>query len=100
VPREGLLFGAVSIGDIALACFFRNAAFARFRIDAARWPLTAAFVERVLQLQSFEKLKPLEDRLRRTPLGQHRAVLEEMGVQLTGDSLGAAEPRRGIMRID
>jgi glutathione S-transferase len=100
VPGEGFLFGAVSIGDIALACFFRNAAFARFRIDAARWPLTAAFVARVLQLQSFEKLKPLEDRLRRTPLGQHRAVLEEMGIPLTGDSLGAAAPRRGIMRID
>ncbi len=100
VPGEGFLFRSVSIGDIALACFFRNAAFARFRIDAARWPLTAAFVERVLQMESFEKLKPLEERLRRTPLGQHRAVLEEMGIPLTRDSLGAAAPRRGIMRID
>src|SRR5262249_48302009 len=46
VPAEGFLFGTFSIGDIALACFFRNAAFARFRIDSTRWPLTAAFVER------------------------------------------------------
>jgi glutathione S-transferase len=100
VPREGFLFGAVSIGDIALACFFRNAAFARFRIDAARWPLTAAFVERVLQIDSLEKLKPAEERLRRTPLGQHRAVLAEMGVPLTRDSFATATPRRGVMRID
>jgi glutathione S-transferase len=100
VPGEGFLFGAVSIGDIALACFFRNAAFARFRIDDARWPLTAAFVERVLRLESFDKLKPVEERLRRTPLGQHRTVLAEMGVPLTPDSFATATPRRGVMRID
>jgi len=100
VPSEGFLFGAISIGDIALACFFRNAAFARFRIDAARWPRTAAFVERALQIDSFEKLKPLEERLRRTPLLQHRAALAEMGVPLTRDSYGTATPRRGVMRID
>jgi glutathione S-transferase len=79
VPAQEFLFGGVSIADIAIACFFRNAAFARFQIDAARWPRTAAFVERVLRLDSFEKLKPIEERLRRTPLAQQRAVLAEMG---------------------
>jgi glutathione S-transferase len=38
VPRDGFVFGSVSIADISIATFFRNAAFARFRIDAARWP--------------------------------------------------------------
>ncbi len=99
-PAEGFLFGEVSIADIALACFFRNAAFARLRIDAARWPLTAAFVERVLTLDSFEKLKPIEERLRRTPLAQQRAVLAEMGVPLTQDTYGTSAPRRGVMHID
>lgn len=100
VPGEEFLFGGVSIADIAIACFFRNAAFARFRIDAARWPLTASFVERVLKLDSFEKLKPIEERLRRTPVAQHRAVLAEMGVPLTQDTYGTSAPRRGVMRID
>lgn len=100
VPAQEFLFGGVSIADIAIACFFRNAAFARFRIDTARWPLTAAFVERVLTLGSFEKLKPIEERLRRTPLAQHRAVLAEMGVLLTQDTYGTSAPRRGVMRID
>jgi len=100
VPREGFLFGTISIGDVAIACFFRNAGFAKFRINAARWPLTAAFVERVLQIDSFEALKPLEERLRRTPLREHRAVLAEMGLPLTRDSLATTTPRRGVMRIE
>lgn len=99
-PAQGFIFGALSIADISLACFFRNAAFARFRVDATRWPLTAAFVERVLKIESFEKLKPFEDRLRRTPLGEHRAALAEMGVPLTRDTHGTSTPRRGMMRID
>ncbi len=99
-PEQGFRFGALSIADITIACFFRNAGFARFRVDAARWPRTAAFVERVLKIESFEKLKPIEERLRRTPLSQHRAVSAEMGVTLTRDSYGVSAPRRGIMRID
>jgi glutathione S-transferase len=100
VPAEGFLFGRVSIADIAIACFFRNAAFARFRVDGSRWPLTAAFVERVLGIESFEKLKPIEERMRRTPLTQQRAVLAEMGIPLTSETYGTEVPRRGIMRID
>ncbi|MFZ2061449.1 MAG: glutathione S-transferase family protein [Candidatus Binatus sp.] len=100
VPAEGFIFGSVSIADISIACFFRNATFARFQLDAARWPGTAAFVERVLRLESFEKLKPIEERLRRTPLMQHRAALMEMGVPITQDTYGTAKPRRGVMRID
>src|SRR6185295_18748906 len=52
LPATGFLFGALSIADIAIASFFRNAAFARFSVDATRWPATAAFVDRVLQLDS------------------------------------------------
>jgi glutathione S-transferase len=100
VPAEGFIFGSLSIADISIACFFRNAAFARFQPDAARWPRTAAFVERTLKLPSFEKLKPLEDRLRRTPLAQHRAGLAELGVPLSESSCGTTQARRGMMRTD
>jgi glutathione S-transferase len=100
VPAQGFVCGAVSIADIALACFFRNAAFARFQVDATRWPLTAAFVERVLALDSFAKLKPIEERMRRTPVAKQRAILAEMGVALTQETYGTNVPRRGVMRID
>jgi glutathione S-transferase len=98
VPPTGFLFGDLSIADIAIACFFRNAAFARFQVDAARWPRTAGFVERVLGLESFLKLRPIEDRLMRTPIEHHRNVLTELGAPLASESYGTKTPRRGLMR--
>jgi glutathione S-transferase len=98
LPARGFCCGELSIADIAIACFFRNAAFARFRVDAGRWPVTAAFVERVLALDAFAKLAPFEDRLMRTPIAKHRSVLAEMGAALTSESLGTGVPRRGVMR--
>ncbi len=100
VPVKGFIFGEVTVADISIACFFRNAAFARFRVDAARWPRTAAFVDRVFKLESFQKLAPIEDRLLRTPPKQHRAVLKEMGAPLMAETYGTEKPRRGLMRID
>ena len=100
LPAEGFIFGKVSIADISIACFFRNAAFARFQVDAARWPRTASFVSRVLNLPSFEKLKAIEDRLIRTPIAQHRAALIEIGIPVMKNTCGTEEPRRGVMQID
>jgi glutathione S-transferase len=99
LPREGFLFGEVSVADVSIAVFFRNAAFARFTVDAGRWPVAAAFVARVLGLESFRKLEPFENRMMRTPIAQHRAALAEMGAPLTSESYAAASPRRGMMRI-
>ena len=99
VPANGFLFGTLSIADISLATFFRNAAFARFTIDPARWPRTASFVERVLATPPFQKLARLEDRLIRTPIQQHRKVLTELGVPLTAETLAVSRPRRGVMPI-
>ncbi len=100
LPAEGFFFGAEPmIADVAIATFFRNAAFARFTIDATRWSRTAGFVSRVLGLESFRRLMPFEERMIRTPIDRHRAVLEEMGAPLTADSMGTTAPRRGIMRI-
>ena len=99
LPAGGFLFGSLSVADVAVATFFRNAAFARFTVDAARWPLTASFVERVLRIDSFAKLLPFEKTLLRTPVAQHRAALAEMGAPLTSDTFGTPNPRRGIMQI-
>jgi len=79
LPADGFLFGAVSVADVAIATFFRNAAFARFTVDVARWPKTAAFVGRVLGLEEFARLQPFEERCIRTPVAKHRDVLAELG---------------------
>jgi len=99
LPAGGFLFGSLSVADVAVATFFRNAAFARFTVDAARWPLTASFVERVLRIESFAKLLPFEKTLLRTPVAQHRAALAEIGAPLTSDTFGTANPRRGVMHV-
>jgi glutathione S-transferase len=99
LPIDGFAFGAMSIADISLACFFRNAELARFAIDAARWPKTAAVVARTLASAPFQKLRPIEDRMIRTPIAEHRRVLAELGVVLAPDTVGSPTPRRGVMPL-
>ena len=99
LPAEGFLFGAISIADISLAAFFRNAAFARYAIDAGRWPKTAAFVARVLAHASFAKLRPFEEVLLRTPIANHRAALKDAGAPVSDTTFGTAAPRRGLLTI-
>jgi len=98
LPRAGFLFGAVGIADIAIAVFFRNAAFARYRVDPQRWPLTAAFVDRVLAEECLAKLQPFEALMLRTPIAQHRSALLAAGAPVTAETVGGAVPRRGVMR--
>jgi glutathione S-transferase len=99
LPADGFLFGSLGIADISIACFFRNARFVRFRVDAERWPRTAAFVDRVLGSEPFVRVKPFEDRMIRTPIAGHRAALAEMGAPLTADTFATSEPRRGMMHV-
>ena len=100
MPEHGFLFGDVGVADVAITAFFRNAAFVRYRIDAARWPRTAAFVERTLALPAFQALAGFEERTLRTPVAQQRDVLIEMGAPVTGTTLGNVAPRRGIMKVE
>ncbi|HEX6571300.1 MAG TPA: hypothetical protein VF055_04695, partial [Steroidobacteraceae bacterium] len=81
----------------ALAVPFRNLGFARHRVDAGRWPRTAAFVDRVLAQDVFTRLRDFEERQVRTPIPQQRAVLAGMGAPLTERSCGTDAPRRGPM---
>jgi glutathione S-transferase len=99
LPADGFAFGSPSIADISLAVFFRNAAFARYQVDAGRWPRVAGLVDRVLNLESFVKLRRFEEKCIRTPVAQHRAVLAELGAPLTEETFFTDQPRRGIMQI-
>jgi glutathione S-transferase len=97
VPGEAWLFGEISVADIAISVFFRNAAFAGFQVDAGRWPRTAAFVARTLNHPAFLALRPFEELLLRTPIPRQRDALREAGAPVSEHTLGGPEPRRGIL---
>jgi glutathione S-transferase len=99
VPESGFACGDLSVADLSICAFFRNAKFARWKTDAERWPRTAAYVERVLSLDCFARLVPFEERMLRVPIAQHRAALAEMNAPLTSETWGTATPRPGLMRI-
>jgi len=99
LPHAGFLFGELSIADISVAAFFRNAAFARYSVDATRWPRTAAFVDRVLGLDAFARLRPFEEISTRTPIDRHRAALRDAGAPISDETYGTPRPRRGVLQI-
>jgi glutathione S-transferase len=99
LPADGFLLGQLSIADITIAAFFRNARWARFEVDARRWPRTAGLVRRVLSLPAFLKLAPYEDMMLRTPVDRQRAVLAEAGFPLADEGLKGAAPQRGAMSV-
>ena len=47
VPKEGFIFGDFTIADISIISPFINAGYANYQMDAARWPLFSAFINRV-----------------------------------------------------
>ena len=98
-PDEGFRFGALGLADIAPACFFRNAGWVRFQVDAARWPRAAAWMGRTLATPAFIKLAALEDAILRTPIGEQRDRLRNLGAPVSPETLAAASPRRGVMPI-
>jgi len=98
-PGDGFRFGELSIADVAIACFFRNAQFARYQVDRERWPRTASWVERTLALPAFARLEPYEQKSARTPIGKQREALAAIGAPLTAESWGTAAPQRGLMKI-
>ncbi|GAA4095804.1 glutathione S-transferase family protein [Zhongshania borealis] len=56
LPKEGFLFGELTIADISIVSPFINAAYANYHVDAARWPIFSGFIERV---KGHEVIAPL-----------------------------------------
>jgi glutathione S-transferase len=100
LPDEDFLFGpGIGLADISIATFFRNGAYVGVEVDAARWPRTAAFVERALAEPCFADLLPLEQtQMSAHPQGRRQALLAA-GAPLTAETFGTREPRRGVMRL-
>jgi glutathione S-transferase len=99
LPEQGFVCGTLSMADIAVATFFRNAGFAGCHVDAERWPRTAGFVERVLDLEAFRTLAPFEALTLRTPPAVLRAALAEAGAPIAADTCSTDTPRRGAMTV-
>lgn len=97
VPEDGYFFDQISIADISIASFFRNQQFIGFTIDTGHWPKTAAFIDRVLDHDSFRKLHPYEEAIATGLPTEHRDALQAAGCPLTPDTLGTDTPRRGWM---
>jgi glutathione S-transferase len=100
IPESGFLFGGeIGLADISIASFFRNAFHIGFAVDKARWPLTAAFVDRALAHPCLASLLPFEQaQLGASPAGRRKALLA-VGAPLTAETLATREPRRGVMRL-
>jgi glutathione S-transferase len=99
LPPAGFLFGDIGAADIAIASLFRNGTYADFQTDAARWPRTAAFVERALAHPAIASLLPFEDVQRSVEIRSRRQALLDAGAPLTQETLGTREPRKGVMRL-
>jgi glutathione S-transferase len=99
LPADGFLFGDIGVADIAIAAFFRNGDYAGYTVDAARWPSTAAFVQRTLAHPCIARLLPFEDVQRSAEIRSRREALLQAGAPLTATSYGLREPRRGIMPL-
>ena len=99
LPSGGWLFGEFGLADIAVASFFRNAAYAGFEPDPERWPTVAGFVGRALAHEAFAATLPFEDIQRSADIKGRRQALLDAGAPLTADTLGLSTPRKGMMRL-
>ena len=97
LPAQGFVFGSLSIADIAIASFFRNAAFARYEFDAERWPVTTNYVNSVLGISAFQALSAYENACLKTPIEQHHQVLQQAGAPIAQVSYGTDKPRPGLL---
>jgi glutathione S-transferase len=96
VPERGFLFGEIGLADLSLAAPFRNAAFACFAPDAARWPRLASFVARVLAHDALARLHPFEELSLRTPPPRAREALAAAGAPIAPTTFGTNTARRGL----
>jgi glutathione S-transferase len=98
-PVEGFRFGTLSLADIAIAAFFRNAGWVRFQIDATHWPRAAAWIARTLAEPAFAKLARIEDAVLRVPIAEQRAALKTLGAPVSAETYAGPAPRRGVMPV-
>ena len=99
-PMDGFKFGNTpGLADVSLASHFANLRWARQRVDAARWPRAASWIERVSQSAPLMQLNNIGEKLLRVPPDGHRSVLESLGVAVASETVGTNVARRGPMTV-
>ncbi|HXI87583.1 MAG TPA: glutathione S-transferase family protein [Parvularculaceae bacterium] len=97
-PEKAFVFGAFGLADIAVSVMFRNMRYARWAPDAARWPMTAGWIERCDAHPAFSKALAWSDAMISTPVPEQLELARKLGLPLTGRSLLTEKtPRRGPM---
>ncbi len=91
------LFGKLGIAHITVASFMRNAGFAGYTIDAARWPVLHAVVSEASELPGFARLRAFEELTLKTPLAEQREALIAAGAPISSQTFATVSPRRGIL---
>jgi glutathione S-transferase len=100
VPAEGfLLDDTPGLADVSVASHFVNFRWARQVVDAARWPRTAAWLDRVETGTPLGALNEIGAKILRCPPTDHAPLLHSLGVTVTDTTVGGAEPRRGPMTV-
>jgi glutathione S-transferase len=99
LPESGFLFGSIGLADVAIASFFRNGDYVGYQVAPDRWPRTARFVDEVLAHPAFEKLHRLEQIQLSVSIQGRRQALLDAGANLTAETCGQREPRKGVMRL-
>lgn len=99
LPEAGYLFGALSVADISIASFFKNAMFCGFSVYEERWPRVARFLDAILQIPEFARLEKYELISLRTPVGERNAALASAGAPLWDSGLAEKVARKGVMSV-
>jgi glutathione S-transferase len=97
MPRDGCIFGALSIADIALEVIFPNLSWARVEPDAARWPKLAAWLARLRAQEPFVSLERAGAALMRVPPTEQRQVVADLGFKVTAQTYATSTARPGPM---
>lgn len=99
LPSSGYFLGTISMADIALAAFFRNAGFARWSINDQRWPKVSTWLGLVLGHDAFTSLYRFEEISLTTPIESHRTALAQVGAPVSLQTFFSSTPRRGVLTI-
>jgi glutathione S-transferase len=98
-PRQGFLFGDISIADISIAVHMRNLRWARVEPDIGLAPKTLAWLSRVENHPVLARLTTIADKVVRTPPREHRTLIASMGLPVTVDTVATTIARRGPMTV-
>jgi len=98
-PRDGFIFGGLSMADLVVAIPFSNLKWARVETEPSRWPKACAWVERTQATTALAKATRIADKLMQMSPNLHRAALADLGIELT-DATIAADRARPSMMLD